>query len=92
MEEPMDISALSDQEKLLWLINRVGHMEDLVGGISDVLMLFIGLSEWNDETLQCMRQALTEGAMRQPPGSLRSQPYWTALGLLQAVSPDAPGE
>lgn len=88
--ENIDPLGLSVSDRTLWLIDRLRHVEALLLGIGDVQKLLIALQP-DGPVRDGLRQALTALALSQPPGTLRTQPAWVALGELDhGDEPPAP--
>lgn len=84
--EGVDPITLPLNERTIWLVSRVQQLEQLVHGLGDVQRLLVGLVPFDDDQRDALRAGLTELAMSLPPGTLRTLPLWSALGLLDAGS------
>ncbi|QEA14255.1 hypothetical protein [Comamonas flocculans] len=86
-EKGIDPLELSTNERTLWLVSRLQHVEDLLLGMADVQKMLIGLLP-DEPARHGLREALTQLALSQPPGTMRTQPAWDALGWLDADGQD----
>lgn len=83
-EERIDPLALPLNERTIWLISQLGHVEQLLHGLGDVQKLIIGLAHFDADQRDRLKAGLTEVGMSLPPGTARTAPIWDALELLSA--------
>ena len=91
-DQPIDPLALTINERTLWLLSRLQHVEQLLHGMGDVQKLVIGLVPFDAKQRATLRAGLTELAVSLPPGTLRTVPIWSALGLLDAAQGGPDGQ
>lgn len=83
----IDPLKLPVNERSLWLVNRLQHVEDLLAGMGDVQRLMLAVLAADDVQRDALREGLTSLALMHRPGTLRTVPIWSALGQLDDAEP-----
>lgn len=83
--KPDEWLHLNDQERLIFLLNRVALNEEFIAGLSGVVTLCVTMIA-TPEVRSELLAALTEEVLDIPQDSLKALSYWQVIGLLRGVS------